>query len=105
MAGLKEGTIKEILWSASMFRNSLDDKYNPNRIIMSMDKFRSEVCEGAVALQKLRDEERRLGIVRKWAIRMAGISLIVVDVTVASPTGPVAIGSVAIGAAVASWSE
>jgi hypothetical protein len=104
-AGLKEDIIKEIIWSAAMFRNSLDDVYDPNRIIASLDSFRAHVCEEAKALQGLLDEGQRMKKLRKWVFRMGGISLIIVDVTVAWPTGPVAIGSAAIGATIASWSE
>jgi hypothetical protein len=41
--------------------------------------------------------------IQRWAFRIGGVALIVVDLTAAAPTAAVTVGSVAVGGAVAGW--
>ena len=104
-AGLKKEAVKQILWSAGMLQEALDDELDLTRIITAIDKFRVEVCEAAKGIEQAQEETKRRGILRKWAFRIGGVALIVVDLTAAALTSPVAVGSVAIGTVVMSWSE
>lgn len=102
-AGLREEAAKQILWSASLFRNAVEDKIDPERILSEIDTLRDEVCEAEKAIRSAQDAGQRREILATWAFRVGGIALIVVDVTGASPSGLIAVGSAAIGTAVAGW--
>lgn len=104
-AGLDEQAAKEILWSASMFRNSVDDDVNPEGILNVISSLRAEVCEGSRRLQSEEDSAKRWAMVRKWSFRIGGVTLIVVDVGTSAVTAPVAAASAAIGVAIADWGE
>jgi len=104
-AGLEERAAKEILWSAGMFRMSIDSKFDPKQILITIDKLRSEVCDGSRRLQAEEDSAKRWALARKWSFRIGGVTMIAVDVGSSVVTGPVAAGSAAIGAAVAGWTE
>lgn len=108
-AGVEERTAKEILWSASMFRNSIDADVTPKYLLEIISNLRAEVCQGARKLQSEEDSAKRWATVRKWSFRIGGVTLIAVDVggaaISAGISAPVAAGSAAIGGAVAGWSE
>lgn len=104
-AGLEERVAKEILWSASMFRNSVDADVKPEHVLNVVSKLRADVCDGSRKLQSEEDSAKRWAMVRKWSFRIGGVTLIAVDVGTAAVTAPVAAASAAIGAAVAGWSE
>ncbi|RQW72806.1 hypothetical protein EBB56_02235 [Halomonas sp. YLB-10] len=108
-AGVEERTAKEILWSASMFRNSIDADVTPEYLLEIISNLQAEVCQGARRLQSEEDSATRWATVRKWSFRIGGVTLIAVDVggaaISAGITAPVAAGSAAIGGAIAGWSE
>jgi hypothetical protein len=116
-AGLEESAAKEILWSASMFRSSIDVAAKPEYVLGTIAKLRSDVCNGSRKLQSEEDSAKRWAMVRKWSFRIGGVTLIAVDVggaaiaagttagTTAPIIAPIAAGSAAIGAAVAGWTE
>jgi hypothetical protein len=104
-AGLTPESVKQILWSASMLRHALDDKHDPTRILMALDKFRADVCDSAKVLEQGRDEATRRATLRTWGFRIGGIALIVSDLTFAVPTGAVSVGSVAIGTGIMAWGQ
>lgn len=104
-AGLDERAAQDLLWSAGMFRMSLDAKLDPKQILNAIATLRSEVCDGSRRLQAEEDSAKRWAMVRKWSFRIGGVTLIAVDVGSSLITGPVAAGSAAIGAAVAGWTE
>jgi VIT1/CCC1 family predicted Fe2+/Mn2+ transporter len=101
--GLSYEATKRILWSASMFRDALDANFEPTKVKLALASFQREVCQTAADLRQIR--ERRAQI-QKWGYRIGGIVLILVDVLAANPaTAPLSAGSVAIGTAVAGWSN
>ena len=104
-AGLEERVAKEILWSASTFRNSIDAVVDPKYVLNVISKLRADICEGSRKLQVEEDGAKRWATVRKWSFRIGGVTLIAVDVSTSAVTGPVAAASAAIGAAVAGWNE
>src|SRR5690349_15506428 len=104
-AGLTPEAVKQILWSASMLRHALDDKHDPTRILMALDKFRAEVCNSAKALEQSREDTARSATLRAWGFRIGGVALIVADLAIAAPTSAVSVGSVAIGTGVMTWGQ
>jgi hypothetical protein len=104
-AGLSPEAVKQILWSASMLSHALDDKHDPTRILMALDKFRADVCDSAKVLEQRREEATRRATLRTWGFRIGGIALIVAELTAAAPTAAVAVGSVAIGTGVMAWGQ
>lgn len=104
-AGLSQVAIKELLWAASFFRNSLDDNFEPKRILNSIQKLKNELFKASGTLQAQQDDTKRSALVRKWVFRISGVLLIVADIPIASINPPVAVGSGCIGTAIASWSD
>lgn len=105
-AGLEERAAKEILWSAAMFRMSIDTKFDSEQVLDSIARLRSDVCDGSQRLQAEMDSSERRSLVRKWSFRIGGVALIVVDLgSPAILAPPVATGSVLVGAAISSWTE
>jgi hypothetical protein len=108
-AGLEERVTKEILWSASMFRNSVDADVTPKYVLDTIYKLKTDVCDGSRKLESEEDSAKRWAMVRKWSFRIGGAMFMVVDVaaSVASSavTAPIVAGSIALGAEVAQWGE
>tara|TARA_R110002012_G_scaffold219567_2_gene391005 strand:+ start:3056 stop:3685 length:630 start_codon:yes stop_codon:yes gene_type:complete len=108
-AGVEERTAKEILWVASTFRDAIVADVTPDQLLGSISDLQEEICQGTEILQSEKDRDRRWSIVKKWSIRIGGVTLIAVDVSSAAFSGgitaPVAAGSAAIGGVVASWNE
>jgi hypothetical protein len=104
-AGLNPTAAKEILWLASSFRNSLDGNFDPKRILGSIQKLKSELCDASHKLQELQDDAKRFALVRKWVYRMGGVLLIIIDIPATSVNPPAAVGSGVIGQALMTWPD
>ena len=102
-AGLSEDAVKQIVWSASLFKNAVDDELDPTRTILAIKQLHDDVCQGEKIIRETKEQSERKRMFRNWAFRLGGIALIVVDVTTLVPSGALTMGSVTIGTAVVEW--
>jgi hypothetical protein len=120
-AGLSAIAVQELLWSATFFRDAVDNKPNGELILVAAGKLQQEICDAAKVLQqahatpqatpqatvqgKAQTQAESRKTFTKWAYRFGGFVLIVIDVTGSIPSATVSDVSVPVGAAVMSWND
>jgi hypothetical protein len=102
-AGLTDDAANHISWSASFLHDSLGEKPDPKRILDAMDKLRADICSGAATMAKGQDDAKARvqgrKRIKKWALGIGGVTLIVVDSATSAASGGLATASFTLGGA------
>jgi hypothetical protein len=101
---LSDTAVREITWSAGFLHGALDNKPDQERILNAIQKLETNICEGAATIAKIQEDEKataeRWKLVRKWALGIGGVTLIVADGASSAPSGGAAAASFVLGGAI-----